>query len=191
MYQKTELLLPENMQYNSTVKDYCDVVQEFLDSVIERQNGDVIDIGYELNAPHMTVLELSDALTHLAYPDMAEEQHTDARSALYRGMLFGLQVSNKIENITVHSFALGTYFEECDGPIMDKIVTEVGEYLWSRPALEQLISMYSASVVPHGRFEHLAEVGAGFMLMLNERAEGELYLEYASMNAAVEDLESL
>lgn len=177
MRLNTESVLPHEMQFTTMVGDYEEFIDELLQEVSSKNLGEVIDVSYELSCDFEKLYRLSVLLVTLYDKGADDVDHEVA--ALYRGMLFGMQVTSYIENYKNTPISFSEYFSQTEGNPLDTIGDDVSEYLSSRPQLDALICRYSPEIDKGSRYGHLAELGAGFMLMLSERAEGRAHLAAA------------
>lgn len=183
---RIENSLPREYQFNTSFDELDDILTDWAEfqmvkSVKLLGEPDIIDSHEELGVEFEKLYKLSEVMLHGALGDISETEEARGIGVFYRGLLFGVQLAAFIDNET-KSFSIGNYFKgiESSTSVFEKFIDDTSEYLGERPALDAFLGRYMPEIDPTGMYNHLAEAGASFMLMLNERALAETYLQNTS-----------
>lgn len=187
MNSNVEDFLPHDLQFAPAVRMYEEEIHDWF-TAQQEANGDIIDLETELERDFEKFYLLCEVIVSLSYDNLPQEEARGATGALYRGMLFGMEISESAGVMVVKSLPMKEYFEDCIDMPTEQLVKDVSDYLSKRPEIDDLISYYSPELDRSGRWGHFCEIGAGFTLMLCERMAGELYMESMISAANPEDI---
>lgn len=176
---QSEKFLPQDYQFEEIVR-FCGVeVRDWIEG-IQDEWLDVIDPQTELDRNFRSLYALAASLGREILKDTDNDDSEALINALYRGMVFGLQVADKLQVRTVPALSVHDYLKGCqDGDICNYIIRTINEYLGARPEIDSLIYSYAAELDASEKLGHIVEMGAGMMLLLSERTYGEYYFRDA------------
>ena len=189
--QSAEQFLPQDYQFSEVINVCHDDITCWLNSINEEWT-DVIDPGVELERDFRVFEKITLSLVKFfeADAEWSEETHRQACVALYRSMMFGVQVADNLEVLTVQNLKIGEFLRQINTEEPERwLVETIGEYLSQRPAVDALIGEYMPELDPSGRLGYLAEIGAGVMFLLSERSYGEQYFAQAISEIDPQDFE--
>jgi hypothetical protein len=166
MTERLETFLPTKRRFDSHIGEIGDLLEDVINDICEQTN-DILDIDKETDRDMLAVWELSrrltDALANPEHEDMAKIQ-----LAMYRAIVFALQVVDEIKEEPITSLRIGEYVND-DQWNEDQLNQDTQNYFAESPSLDTLISKYMPEIDTSGRHGHHAETAAALVFMLAER----------------------
>lgn len=186
-----ESILPKENQFNESVRVFReDLVEQFTDEA--ERTGDILDVNIEFGRSPEDVWEFSGLLAGMLKSE--DELAKDAQGAVYRGINFGLQLSDAIMDGPLQSISLGQWLDTEDDLSTEELVatiwTDVQMYLSERPDVDALLGLFMSEVSGDAYIlqQHHIETAAGLMLMLCERQQAEMYLAAKTESLTQDDI---
>lgn len=173
-----ERYLPEEHQFNESLREKRDIMTDKFSATAER-TGDVLDVDIEFMRSPESTWHMSGMLAECLKDD--DESLELVRGAIYRGINFGLQVSDAIMDGPLRSISLGHWVENPENLAPAKlgqlINADVQVYLSERADVDAFLGYYMPELggATYGLYEQHIEIAAGMMLLLCERQQAEAF----------------
>ena len=147
------------------------VISQFAEC--QTEVGDILDINVEFSTDPQGLFRFAGSLASVPRDETAD---LDGRMrAIYRGLIFGLQLASEMKSEEFNSIPTGSIFDGLprqDGMTTDEAITCVtGEYLETRPAIDGFLQVFS-NIVNKGDYPEQTAEASALMLMLVERQLG-------------------
>lgn len=186
-----ESILPQEHQFNESVRVFRDeLVEQFADEA--ERTGDVLDINIEFARSPEDVWALSGLLANIFKSE--DELSEEVQGAVYRGLNFGLQLSEAVMEGPLRSISLGQWVQDENSLSAQELATaicvDVQTYLGDRPDVDALVGFFMSEISQEAYMlhQHHIETAAGLMLMLCERQQAEAYLQARTELISLDDL---
>lgn len=116
------------------------------------------------------------------------EPLTEVHAAIYRSMIFALQVVEDIKSSPIGGLQLSDVLSgEDNESIVQSIHDQTSEYLSTRANIDALIGSFATEIDPSYKYEHHVETAAALMFMLCEREQGAKALRQRSQQSDPSD----